>query len=126
MGEPRSPHETCDLLASFHKGYLGQIQHQLKQVQHQLVVMRTEIRSGQDRMQVSLDHHLVLTGQVLEAMRLRTPAPPQFGLQILQQIKEVLSFLGAVYKAWPIIRWAIALNTFGWLAKQGARLLGWL
>jgi len=45
---------------------------------------------------------------------------------MLRQIKEVLSFLGALYKAWPIIRWAIALNTFGWLAKQGARLLGWL
>jgi hypothetical protein len=119
MVAPKSPPETADLLASFHTGYL-------KEIQHQLVATRSELRSGQDRIHTSIDRLLVLTGQVLEATRMGTPAPPQSGPQMLRQIKEVLSFLGALYKAWPIIRWAIALNTFGWLAKQGARLLGWL
>jgi hypothetical protein len=107
------------LLASFHTGYL-------KRISHQIVVMRAEHQSGQSRLQSTIDNHLVLTGQVLEALRAMGKPTAPSGLMILQQIKEVLSFLGALYKAWPIIRWAIALNTFGWLGKQAARLLGWL
>ena len=118
MVDPRSPPETTDLLASFHKGYL-------KQISQQLVTMRAELKSGQDRLQATSDSHLVLTGRVLEAMRMGKPTEaPQSGL--MSQIKEALSFLGALYKALPVIRWALALNTFGWFAKHAARLLGWL
>lgn len=118
----RSPSETSnDLVSAFHVGYL-------KQISTQLSIMRAEIRTEHSRQQASQDSHLVLTGQVLEAIRAMsksTPQPPS-GPPILKQIKSALDLLGALSKAWPVIRWALALNTFGWLAKHAARLLGWL
>jgi hypothetical protein len=55
-----------------------------------------------------------------------TAPPPPPGPSILKHIKTVLDLLGVAYKALPVIRWVMAINFFGWLAKQGARLLGWL
>lgn len=112
--------ETSDLVSSFNKGYL-------KQISHQLTIMRAEVRSGQDRIEAKTDRHLVFTGQILEAVRkMEPPAAPPSGPAILHQIKEVLSFLGALYKAWPVIRWAMYANAFGWAAKHVARFFGWL
>jgi hypothetical protein len=79
MADPRSPHETSDLLASFHTGYL-------KRISHQIVAMRAEQRSAMDSIRSTTDTHLVLTGQVLEALRVMgktTEAPPSGLMQIL-------------------------------------------
>jgi hypothetical protein len=116
MAEPRSPPETADLLASFHTGYL-------KEIQHQLVATRSELRSGQDRIHTSIDQLLVLTGQVLEAVRMATPAPPQSGPQSLwQMVKDYLQsfvLLTRVLQALRSIPWGI----FAWL---GYGVLKWL
>jgi hypothetical protein len=52
-------------------------------------------------------------------------APPS-GPDFLTQIKKALDFLGALYKAWPVICWAMYANGFAWAAKHVARFFGWL
>lgn len=116
MVEPRSPHETGDLLASFHTGYL-------REIQHQIVSTRAELRSGLDRMQLSLDNHLVLTGQVLEAMRMGTQAPPQSGPQNLwQTVKDYLQSFVLLTKFWHALR----SGPWGMLAWLGYGAFKWL
>lgn len=118
MGEQRSPPETSDLLASFHKGYL-------KQISHQLVTMRAELRSGHQQLQASSDRHLVYTGQVLEGQRQimskldTAPQPHKSGHTNLKSLwseaKEWLSgfvLLHKVWSAWRAISWPVSLGVW--------------
>jgi hypothetical protein len=112
MGEQRSPNGTSgDLLASFHKGYL-------KQISQQLVTMRAELKSGQDRLQATSDSHLVLTGRVLEAVRMGKPAGQPSGAvkSLWGELKEWLSgfvLLHKVWSAWRAISWPVSLGVWG-------------
>lgn len=124
----RSPDETLnDLLVSFHRGYL-------KQISHQLVTIRAELRSGQQQLRSSTDHLLVSTGQVLDGQRqimakLDT-APPPSGRPNLKslwaEVKEWLSGFVLLHKAlsaWRAISWPVNVTVWGSMA---AKWLGWL
>lgn len=115
MVERRSPHETADLLAAFHTGYL-------REIRDQIISTRSELRSGQDRIHMSVDQLLVLTGQVLEAQRMGTPAPPPSGPQSLwQMVRDYLQSFVLLTRVLQALR-SIPWGMFAWL---GYGVLKW-
>ena len=123
MAGPRSPNETSSdcLVTSFRLGWKRQISNQLAGIKQG----QAEIRSTQDR-------HLVLTGQVLEAMRMGKPTEPPSGpVKILwAAVKEWLSGFVLLQKAWsafwavwPKISWPVNITVWG---SGAAKWLGWL
>jgi hypothetical protein len=117
MGDPRSPPETTDLLASFHTGYL-------KRISHQIVAMRAEQRSAMDSIRSTTDTHLVLTGQVLEAIRAmgRPTAPPSGPPGPWQTLKEYAQSFVLLTKVWSAMR----SGPWGMLAWLGYGALKWV
>jgi hypothetical protein len=96
------------LLASFHRGCLKYIQTQL-----------TGLRRGQEISQATHERHLVLTGQVLEAMRSmgKPPDQPSGRMNSLwAEAKEWLSgfvLLHKVWSAWRAVSWPVSLGIWG-------------
>jgi hypothetical protein len=121
MGEQRSPNGTNDLVSAFHEGWRRHFSNQM-----------ASIRSGQDQLHAKTDRHLVLTGQVLEAIRAMgkpTQAPPSGLMQILAMrwstLQELSKRFELAHKLWRILVWSRVVLWPAYIIG-GLKWLGWL
>lgn len=124
MAPHGSRDETSDdLISAFHVGWMRQISKQLAELRSGQI----ELRTGQEISRAQTDRHLVLTGQVLEAVRTVTPAAPPLSSygrmkSLWGSLKEVLSGFALLHKAYVAWR-AVSLPAAGYTL---AKFLGWL
>jgi hypothetical protein len=109
MGEIRSERPTCS--ESF------------------IISQLAAIKSGVDRLQATNERHLVLTGQVLEAMRMGTPtAPPpkRSGLiAIWDRLHDLSKKFELAHKLWRVLVWSRVVLWPAYVIG-GMKWLGWL